>query len=454
MSPRDTIVVTPEGWLSRGEAFVSGRGEQLAVFGGIPGEAAKVRIFGRQFSQVRGRAVGPAGPTSEHRQKAPCEKWGPCGGCPWMHLTPEGSAAAHDRLWRDAARDAGIELPIAPVRNGGGTVSEVRVLWGESDRRMPRIGVPAREGAGLVAIPECPKATEELRKFMGAAFASLRLCEIPVGERGPVRGLRVRASRGEIFVTVKAPRAGTFLQDWTLSLASHLPNLRGVVAEIPVEDEPQSITYQRLYGHDHAEIDLAGFVVSAGAEEHLPRDLAGYDAFLREAPGLLGAAEGEAVLDVGAHIGARTLALGRAAGWVLGLESNDHERRRAHHNAQANKVTAEFVGEGWVEALAAVAPRLAGRRPLVWVDCARKELGKQVVEGLRALDPRRVALQGSNPHALAREVARWQNGGWRLTRFERWSVDPHTPFVEAVAILASADDRPSERRAPRRKTLR
>jgi hypothetical protein len=78
----------------------------------------------------------------------------------------------------------------------------------------------------------------------------------------------------------------------------------------------------------------------------------------------------------------------------------------------------------------------------VWIDGARKEVGGRVVESIRALEPRRVALQGGNPHALARDVAKWLAAGWKLLSLSRFAVDPHTPFVEAVAVLASPDDRP------------
>ena len=57
---RDPIV-TPEGWLHRGEAFVRGDGRQLAVFGGIPGERARVRLVGGHGNQDQAKWVGPAG---------------------------------------------------------------------------------------------------------------------------------------------------------------------------------------------------------------------------------------------------------------------------------------------------------------------------------------------------------------------------------------------------------
>ena len=148
-----------------------------------------------------------------------------------------------------------------------------------------------------------------------------------------------------------------------------------------------------------------------------------------------------------------TLVLAQASGWAYGLESDDRVRARAVENASANRVAAEFGAHSWPEAIEDVAPRLVGRRPLVWIDTGRKELGARVVAAVQSLNPRRVALQGSNPPALARELARWMGAGWRFERMERWDVDPNSPFAEAVAVLVSPDPSPPERRSPRRKTV-
>jgi 23S rRNA (uracil1939-C5)-methyltransferase len=448
----DVHVVVPEGWLSRGEAFVRGDGQQLAVFGGIPGEAVKARVFGRQGAQVRARALGPADRPHPDRVRPTCDKWGPCGGCPWMHLSVRGQYEAHEQLWNQAFGDVGVAAKAGPLHRVPGLLSEVRVQWGESDRGAPRVGVGAREGNGLVAIPECEKLTPLLRSFMGAAASSLRASNVP--PQGAVLGLRARQVGEELLVSVRLPAFAPAAAAWAASLATTLVELRGVVAEYPPEADRLGLGWQRLYGGDHLDWNALGLRVRMGTEEHLPRHLEAFASLLEAAPRLLGVQAGDAVLDIGAHIGARTLVLARAAGWAYGVETHDRPRARAVENASANRVAAEFGGGAWPEAIEAVAPRLQGRRPLVWIDTGRKELGARVVAATQALNPRRVALQGSNPPALAREMARWIGAGWRFERMERWDVDPNSPFAEAVAVLASPDASAPEKRAPRRKTVR
>ncbi len=448
----DVHVVTPEGWLSRGEAYVRGDGAQLAVFGGIPGEAVKARVFGRSGRQVRARALAVADRPHPQRVTPPCDKWGPCGGCPWMHLSTRGQYDAHESLWAQAAQEAGIVLPPGPLHRFEGPVSEVRVVWGLSDHGSPRIGVPAREGRGLVAIPECQKLSAPVRSFMAAAAASLRAAEL--WPEGTIQGLRAREVGGEVLVGVRLPRFMPQVAAWAPTLASTLTELRGVVLEFPVEEDKAGLGWQKVYGQDHLEWTVGGLRVRVGTEEHLPRHLGAWGALIEAAPRMLEVAEGDAVLDLGAHVGARAAALARAAGWAYGVETDERACLRAQENAATNRVAAEFSSFSWPEAIEDVAPRFAGRRPLVWIDTGRKELGARVVDAVRGLDPRRVALQGSNPHALAREVARWLGLGFVLVRMERWDVDPNSPFSEAVVVLASPDQSAPALRAPRRKIAR
>ncbi len=448
----DVHVVVPEGWLSRGEAYVSGDGTQMAVFGGIPGEAVRARVFGRQGRQVRARALGPADRPHPQRVQPTCDKWGPCGGCPWMHLSPRGQYDGHEALWREAGRTSGIDLAPGPLHRLPGNVTDVTVYWGSSDLGYPRVGVPAREGHGLVAIPGCEKVSPLVRSFMGAAATSLRNAEMRT--EGVIDSLRAREIDGQLLVAVRTSRFAPAVAAWAPMLATTLVELRGVVMELPVEEDKAGIGWQKLYGLDHLEWSVAGMHWRVGTEEHLPRQLDAYVSLVQAAPRLLGVQPGDAVLDLGAHIGLRTAILARAAGWAYGVETDPRAYQRAVENVAHNRVAAEFSSFSWPEAIEDVTPRLAGRRPLVWIDTGRKELGGRVVDAVTALDPRRVALQGSNPHALARELAKWLQRGWIFTGMERWDVDPHTPFTEGVAVLASPNQSLPEKRGPRRKIAR
>ena len=84
------MIVTPDTWLQRGEAAVTeGRRVPLIVFGGIVGEAANVKVVYKGQNQHQALFDHTDTP-SDLRMQIPCDRYEPCGGCPLMHVAPEG----------------------------------------------------------------------------------------------------------------------------------------------------------------------------------------------------------------------------------------------------------------------------------------------------------------------------------------------------------------------------
>ena len=71
-----------------GDCVASLDGETIGVFGGIPGELVKARIYRyrrRKMSMVTGMVSQVIEP-SPHRVEVPCPNFGPCSGCQWQHI--------------------------------------------------------------------------------------------------------------------------------------------------------------------------------------------------------------------------------------------------------------------------------------------------------------------------------------------------------------------------------
>ena len=85
----NTIRVTPERWLSKGETMVQQRRQALVLWQGIVGEEAEFRIVHKGQNQTHGAFDSTRTP-SPHRVDPPCERYDPCGGCPMMHVDADG----------------------------------------------------------------------------------------------------------------------------------------------------------------------------------------------------------------------------------------------------------------------------------------------------------------------------------------------------------------------------
>ncbi|MES2643724.1 MAG: hypothetical protein V4850_29830 [Myxococcota bacterium] len=468
----EEYVVVPEGWLSRGEAFVRGDHAQLAVFGGIPGERARVRLIERGSHQHRARFIKADGRGHPDRVEPPCDRYVPCGRCPMMHLTPGGQDRARLGLLKDAfvAENApqSFELGAITRMESAAASHTIELIAGWSDERHLRLGVPGKDGRRVVPIPLCHVATEPLRRVMTNTAHHLQAQQIYPweGHRGTFRGLFARqsATTGEIFLTLVFGRPSNYAKSLAEAVAGGLTDIAGVFAhwnDVPgplLARDPVTgdADVTLVYGRSTLEEDVGGLRIRLGALDPFPGypkvGVAAWQGLVEA----LAPVAGDTVVDLGAAAGAgaRTLLLAQRAGWALGIDPHEGIIRRARENASSNNVSADFIGEAYEFGLESSRPRLAGRRPLAVVDVGPKGLDAPAMAALLSLEPRRIALVSSNPRGLARDIARFVAGGLRLERLAPYDTAPHTPFGDTMALLTSADTTAPTLRAPRRKTIR
>jgi 23S rRNA (uracil1939-C5)-methyltransferase len=453
---RDEAVLVPDGWLSRGEAFVRGDGGQLAILGGIPGERVRVRITSRGAHQDRARVVSPMGRPHPDRVEPPCEKWSTCGRCTLMHLSERGRDGMRRSLLQDVF--GGAPFPVREVPAAAATdLHYAELRYGVSDSGRPRLGVVGREG-GLVAIPACPAVTPVLRELMKVLAHHLLDMNIrPFGFGGPFRGARVRqSSQGELALTLVFGRPVPFARDLAERVAGGVMELRS--AHVHWNDDPDSFIGPEpetapVYGSYTLDECLGPIRLRLGPLDPWTQTPAGAAAHVA-AVDMLEVSEGDAVLDLRCGSGARSLlAASRGAG-VVGVDPNVRVLERARENAALNGQDAIFVDAELEEAVNAVSTRLQGRRPLVIADTLTRGLPDARLSEIIALSPRRVVLLCSNPRALARDMRVLMDLGLRPVGVDAHDVDPYTPFSLLVARLDHPDTSPPERRAPRRTRVR
>jgi 23S rRNA (uracil1939-C5)-methyltransferase len=150
-----TVEVTPSEWLPRGDVRVDVVGRlPLVLFGGIPGERAKVSITARGHHQVRADWVSAREP-DPHRVKPPCERYGPCGGCPLMHMDAAGQSGARRWLVHRALSTEGLDqVPVLPVVPSPGGAADfrhvVKVGFGYSAAGRVKVGAWGRHTRDVV----------------------------------------------------------------------------------------------------------------------------------------------------------------------------------------------------------------------------------------------------------------------------------------------------------------
>lgn len=142
----------------------------------------------------------------------------------------------------------------------------------------------------------------------------------------------------------------------------------------------------------------------------------------------------DTALDLYCGVGLFAGAIGQRIGEkgaVLGIESGKRAVEDARHNLKdLDRVRIE---QGKVDQ---VLPRTGITEcDLIVLDPPRAGAGKQVVKHLSGLGARKIAYVACDPAALARDLAYFAEGGYRVRTLRAFDLFPMTHHVECVAIL-------------------
>jgi 23S rRNA (uracil1939-C5)-methyltransferase len=462
------IDFTPTRWAPTGEAEGFYRGQLVKVFGGIPGERARVKVQHRGTHQDVG-TWREAMQDSPHRVEPRCGRYHLCGGCPIMHLDAPGQERMRRALVRQSLDDAGlsdVELGrFTPSPDGLDDYRHVIKLGvGYSDEGALRVGAWGRRSRTVVPIPECTVAAPSLRFLMGTIAYHVRGLDIrpydPETDRGTLRAIVLRASRssGEILVTLVAGRRIPQLEQLAEAVTEAMREVVGVVLHL--NDEPGNAIYSRdeagnvptslLRGRSYIEETLGGITYRIGAGDFFQTNPGLAERLWSDTIDALELQPEEPVVDLYCGVGGLALAAAKRTGWALGIEEVGGAIDAAREAARKNDLRAEFIPGKVDEVLDAQQARLGTLRPVLIVNPARRGLEPGVGERIVALRPRRIAYISCNPRAMGRDLAAFRAAGYEIGTVELYDMFPNTPHVESLVILRDPEASGLVRRAPRR----
>jgi 23S rRNA (uracil1939-C5)-methyltransferase len=149
----------------------------------------------------------------------------------------------------------------------------------------------------------------------------------------------------------------------------------------------------------------------------------------------------EIVWDLYSGIGTMAIGLAKAARKVIGFELIQEAVADARTNATLNDIgNCQFVVgdlKGLLRTPSSLVDRY-GNPDVVVTDPPRAGMHPSVVKQLIILGPKRIVCVSCNPATLARDVKTLLDT-YRLLRLQPVDMFPHTPHIEAVAVLERRD---------------
>ena len=445
--------------MDRSGAAVASLGhERLVVPGGIPGESVRVRrvrpVGGSVLAEIV--AVEEASP---NRIVPRCRHAAACGGCAWQHIAyPEQlrrkAAALEVRLRRAMGDGAPRVSPAIGMPVGGDGMpwrfrQKAAFVFGRGPDGLV-MGHFARGTNDVVPVEECPVHASRANRIAFALRDALAGAGIPaagVGTEGLARHVVVRTSRDEkeAVAMLVATRDDPALQAPLRAVLDGPEKPEGLILNLHDRPGPYLVGREskRVGGPGHVREEALGPAFLVSPTSFFQTNVAAAATLVRLAIEALPGESGLRVLDLYSGSGLFALPIALRGHAVTAVEESRKSTRDAELNRRRNGVSEDrlrLVCASVEQAL----PRLtAGAFDAVVLDPPREGCPPQVVrEVFGRLRPDRGILVSCNPEALARELPLAVEAGYRVLRVQPVDMFPHTPHIEAVAVLVRDDARP------------
>jgi 23S rRNA (uracil1939-C5)-methyltransferase len=445
-------VVTLTGFDRSGAAVAAGD-ERLVVPGGIPGERVRVRPV-RPLGRGTLAEIVSIEEASPSRVTPRCRHFVVCGGCAWQHIAYSEQlrrkTAALTALLRRAMGEAAPRVAPAIGTDVGsdgmpwGFRQKSAFVFGRGPEGRLVMGHFARGTHDVVPVEECPVHPERANRIAFALRDALAAAGVPAAgmtTEGLARHVVVRTSRDEkeavamLVVTRDEPVVREALRAF---LEGHV-GAEGLVLNIYDRPGPYLVGREsrRVAGSGHVREDSLEPQFLVSPTSFFQTNVAAASSLVRLVVEALPGESGLRVLDLYSGSGLFALPIALRGHTVTAVE----ESRKAMRDAELNR-RRNGVGEDRLRLVCSSVERAlphlrAGDFDAIVLDPPRDGCPPDVVrEVFGRLRPARGILVSCNPEALARELPLAIEAGYRVLRVQPVDMFPHTPHVEAVAVLA------------------
>ena len=414
---------------------------------GLPGDRVRARVtkVKRNHAEALATEVLEPGP---NRVDAPCAHYPACGGCRFQDLAYEAQIAAkHDQVRDALQRIGGLPDPPLEAIVPAEEIFHYRNKLEYSFTQTPPGPALGFHKAGrwdeVLEIEKCWLTTDLGNAIRNAVRDWARAEHLEAYDQehqtGYLRHLVVREGRntGQVLVVLVTAPGERFERDELVDTLRRFPEVRSV--HWAVNDTPAEVTNlpsTLLWGEEAIEEELLGLRFRIRPNAFLQTNTRMAERLYELAREAAAVQRDETVYDLYCGTGTIGLTLARDALTVWGVEVSEESVACAIENAELNGIAnaAFFAGEVGAS-LAELADR-AGAPDVVVVDPPRAGLSGKAVRRIGRLEPKRVVYVSCNPTTLAGNVKEFAaDWGLELQRVTPVDMFPHTPHVEAVALL-------------------
>lgn len=445
----DIIELAIEDWGDRGRGIAHHGRIVVLTDRGLPGDTVTAKVIKRRSSHLEAVVQSVAAPSPD-RISARCMHFGACGGCKlqdleYMRQVSDKARHVRDQLQRIGGLRDIPEMEVIAADPPWNYRNKMEFSFGGHRDGTIKLGLHSQNTySDSFDLSECwitdPRAAEIVRVtreyFAGRGLPSYD----PVAHTGFLRFLVTRfgVHTGEVLVNLvtnttpwaDADDYGDHLHRTCPYVTTALWTATSSRANVATGE-----VWRTFFGPGVLHEKLGPFTFEIAPTGFFQTNTRGAELLFGKVLEWIGG-RGVRILDLYSGAGAISLFLSQAASDVIGVESHADSVAAAERNALRNNITnCQFVCADTLDYLRQT-PTDDIARSLVVVDPPRAGLHPKVIKILAQTRPSRIVYVSCNPGALARDL-QLMGDTYRLTRLAAVDMFPHTPHVEAVALLES-----------------
>jgi 23S rRNA (uracil1939-C5)-methyltransferase len=421
----------------------------VLIYGGIPGDVAKVEITRKKSNYAEAKVLQIV-KESNLRTKPRCSHFGFCGGCTWQNLKYEEQLKFKTRQVKESLKHIG-GFADPPVQDTLGSDevfyyrNKMEYAFSPHPEKKLILGLHPRKRFDLVFdLKECFLQSETANQIVNFVRTFAKEKNLPAydhkDQSGLLRFLMIKEGKntGQIMVNLVTYK-GEFLlaKEFCDGIFSSFPSVKSIVrninsklSQIAVGEKEEHLGGERIITER-----LGKFVFEISSNSFFqtnPRQAEKLYGIVLDLADLQG---DEEVLDLYCGNGTISIFLSRMAKRVIGVETMEETVKNAKRNAELNGVTnCEFIRGETKKVLKGF--EQDKRVPhLVVIDPPRAGLHPRGLKSLLNLRPPRIIYVSCNPTTLARDLKMLCEKEYELKGVQPVDMFPHTFHIESVAKL-------------------
>jgi len=401
-----------------------GRLNSRVVFipGALPGEEVDIEIIAEKNRYARGRLNSIIKP-SDKRINPPCSYYGFCGGCVYQHASYELQLelkviVVEQTLERIGKMNAEVS-PCIPspkpwrYRN--------KAVWHAANHGQGWLmGYYQPEDKQILGIDDCLLISEKMQLLSRSVKNALN--NLPENVSPLEITIRESSWNKHLMLIISGSNLSSH-REWLEDAGSEAESICTVYNNKIFNIKGKTYMEEKLLDVRYDFSPLAFFQVNHGQAENLIR-------IVRDLLDLKG---GEHILDAYCGVGTLALNLARDAKKVMGIESFPSAVEDAIHNARLNNLQNCRFLAGKSED---VMPTLSQRFDVCILDPPRSGCHPKVIKTIAIQKIPRVIYVSCEPSTLARDLAAFNQSGYRVLKVQPLDMFPQTRHVECVTLMS------------------